>query len=196
MKKKVTAKKAHVKRKLVKPTLSSASATKPPSVKPGTLKKSKLKPIPTKKVKKVVEEKETKKSKSSNLPIFNKNDYVRLSDLARELNIDYRSCFLKQKRHGIFSLKCLEDGREVVCFDNINADKIRSTVAPFINPSLVELKKLEEECNVDRAKMLLILARLSITPEKRRRHEKTPRSVLTVKKNLVKRIKQAVKSLE
>lgn len=136
-----------------------------------------------------------KKPKVKKIPTFNSKEYVKLSDLARELKIDYRSCFLKQQRLGILAQKCLEKDREVVCFTQANADKIRASTAPFITPSYVELSTIEKECKIVRAKMLQVLSKIAITPEKRRRFEENPRSVLTVKAILVKRIKEAVKNL-
>lgn len=175
--KKVSVKKAPVKKAEVKVAEVAKKVTK-------KIVKKAVKKTAKKVIKKVVK-----------LPTYDPKEHVKLSDLAREMKMDYRSCFLKQKRLGVFSFKCLLLDREVVCFNLENAEKIRSSAAPFITTNHVELTKIEKECKIDRPKMLRVLAKLTIVPEKRRRFEDNPRSVLTVKSNMVKRIKEAVKTL-
>ena len=135
------------------------------------------------------------RTKKVELPKFDKKEFVKLSELAKELELDYRSLFMKQARIGIFACKTLVGDRKVVCFTKENADKIRKATAPFILKNLVELQEIEKKLKVVRPEMLKILAKLKIEPEKRRRNEKVPRSVLTVKKNTVNKIKEAVRTL-
>lgn len=162
------------------------------------LVKKKVVKAPAKKVAKVTKKIAAKKvvaPKPPKIPAYDPKIHVKLSELANQMFMDYRSMFLKQKRLGIFSFKCLQGDREVVCFNQENADKIRASTAPFITNAHVELTKVEKECKIDRPKMLRVLSKLTIVPEKRRRHEDNPRSVLTVKANMIKRIKEAVKTL-
>ncbi len=136
------------------------------------------------------------KKKVKNFPKFDPKRYVKLSDLAKELKADYRSIFTKQKRLGLFATKCDIDGRDVVCFKNETADKIRKSTAPFIGKNQIQIQDIEKKLKVARPDMLQVLNKLKITPEKRRQvNVKVPRSVLVVRKNAVNKIKAAVKTL-
>jgi len=128
-------------------------------------------------------------------PDFDSKVHVKLADLAHELEMDYRSIFGKQAKKGIFAIKTMLNGKKVVCFDKESAQKIRECTAEWITKSHVELTQIEKQCKINRPRMLLVLQKLKIVPEKRRRHEDNPRSVLTVKAIMVKKIKQAVSSL-
>lgn len=157
------------------------------------VKKAKVSKV-SKPAKKVVK-RATKKAASPKIPLYNAKEVVKLSDLARELDMDYRSMFLKQKRLGALSHKRLLGDKEVVCFTHEQADMIRKSTAPYITRADVELVTIEKACKIDRPKMLRVLEKLKIVPEKRRRHEENPRSVLTVKHNRVKAIKEGAKAL-
>jgi len=129
--------------------------------------------------------------------IYSTRLFIKLSDLCRELNMNYRSLFMKQKRLGIFSLKALDKktGRLVVCFTNKQANELRKLTAPYILKSQIELKPIEDDYKLTRPQMLKVLKKLSINPEKRRRHEENPRSVLVIKKTFEARIRRTIETM-
>ena len=131
-------------------------------------------------------------------PLFNPKKFVKLAELAREMGVNYRSIFLKQKRLAIFATKCLDKktDRLVVCFTHAQAKQIKKATADSFNPKThTEIRAIEKEFKLTRAKIKKVLDKLGLKPIKARKNDKAgnPRSILVVKNCYVKRIKSAIK---
>lgn len=136
--------------------------------------------------------------KKETFPPYNPKKFVKLAELAKELGVNYRSIFLKQKRLGIFAVKCLErkTDRLVVCFTHAQSKKIKKSTADSYNPKTqTEIRAIEKEFKLTRAQIKRVLAKLGVKTIKARKNDKNgnPRSVLVVKNCFIKRIKSAIK---
>jgi len=156
-------------------------------------KKAVKKVVAKKAVKKVVAKKAVKKvvAKKAVTTRFNSKTHVKLSDLATNLKMDYRSMFAKQARLGIKASKYLESGRDVLAFTNSDAKKIRKMTASMMTDARLELSQVEGKFKVTRSVLLRVLKSLKISPIKYRRKD-DKRSVPTIPKGSLSKIKKAL----
>jgi len=122
---------------------------------------------------------------------FNPKTHVKLSDLADELKMDYRSVFAKQSRLGIKAKKYQDKDRMVLAFTKGDANKIRSKTAKFMTSKRLEVSKVQEKLKVSRQVLSKVLKALKITTVKYRRVT-DKRSVPTVPASSFNKIKKAL----
>lgn len=124
---------------------------------------------------------------------YDPKKHVKMTDLSKELKITYHSLYDKQVRLNIKAIKVLDPStnRKVVVFTKESAKKIRTLTAKPISGKRIPLKKLRQELNIPRGRLLKTLETLKISPKKMRIPPEN-RAVLTIASTSIARIKKAL----
>lgn len=126
---------------------------------------------------------------------YNPKKHVKLKDLAEKLKITYESMYLKQMRLGIKGMKVIDktNGKKIVVFTNAQAKKLTEKTAKKMPVTRMSVLEAITQLKTNKKDMNKALSSLKITPIKmRREYLQGNRTVLTIPKTALKKLKKAL----